>query len=444
MVSKSQRVAVIGGGITGVAFCAHAVRLRLGEVTLFERADALGGLHKSPEIDGYHYDIGAFLFGSDHPIFSAFPNLIDDFVPFKVNVRTVMDEGKQDIYPISMRGYLANHGKLGMLRAFVSIIRNKWISRRRDTLAAFCRYYVGDDIYEGNGLRNYIERLYSLPHNEIALLFATKRMSVLADAASLRRLLARKVSAMLKPPDRGNNVAFARPRRGFEHMYTHIEGVLSASGVDVQTGANIRSIEKLGSTFVVSTDNESKEYDIIVSTAPIPVTARLINVPVHQNFETVNLLTLFYEVDGDLGFDAAFMSNFSNSGRWKRIIDLTYIYGNLGSQHRISVEIPIAGDPELVDVQIESTDFIANAQSLCLLVRAQTQLLGHHLTRNSYPIYRPDSVTAIERDKRTVTEWGIHLCGRQGDFDYVSSAQAAASGIALAQRLSIQNVTAGG
>src|SRR3546814_9392215 len=81
---KRKRVAVLGGGMTGSVLSLHAKRLQVGDITLFERADALGGLHKSPEVDGFPYDIGAFFFSPDHPVFRIFPGLIDHFVEFSL------------------------------------------------------------------------------------------------------------------------------------------------------------------------------------------------------------------------------------------------------------------------------------------------------------------------------------------------------------------------
>src|SRR3546814_8468575 len=81
--------------MTGSVLSLHAKRLQVGDITLFERADALGGLHKSPKVDGFPYDIGAFFFSPDHPVFRIFPGLIDHFVEFSLRVRTVMDRSEE-------------------------------------------------------------------------------------------------------------------------------------------------------------------------------------------------------------------------------------------------------------------------------------------------------------------------------------------------------------
>ena len=329
---------------------------------------------------------------------------------------------------------------LALLRSGSSILWNKWASRNRDTLPTLCRYYVGEAIYTDSGLKNYIERLYSLPDHEIDLLFAAKRMTKLVDRAGFRNRLATSLGRVSKP--RVRRAALARPRAGFEQMYSIIENALVAEGVDVRTGATVRGIEVDGGGFLVSTDRGTERFDVVVSTIPVPVTAKLIGVPIRQRFETVSLLTLFYSFDGDPGFDAEVMSNFSHRGRWKRMIDFSGPYGRSGELHRISVEIPLAPDSGHVDIQAAHADFVTSAQSLGLLAGGDIRLLGHHLTPHAYPIYRSDAVADIERDKRAVSDWGILLCGRQGSFDYASSAAAAANGIEMAEQLALDSAIA--
>ena len=98
---SNRRVAVLGGGVGGLAgavlrrggaLLGLADQLRgLGggaaelakkpriDVVLYERSSALGGLQHSVSIDGASYDIGAFIFTTDHDLFRAFPGLIERF-----------------------------------------------------------------------------------------------------------------------------------------------------------------------------------------------------------------------------------------------------------------------------------------------------------------------------------------------------------------------------
>lgn len=421
--------------MAGAVFAARASRF--AEVTLFEREEHLGGLHKSPCVNGFHYDVGAFFFEENHPVFTTFPGLIDDFVPFDMRVRSVGDGGGQDVYPITVRGFIRNQGLGTLARALGSIAAAKWRHRRRDTVSSFCRYYIGDVVYERSGLRTYIERLYGMPDREIDLAFATQRMSSLASWAGIRSILRQIRSSPAKLWSSGyyQPIALARPREGFRFAYDKIRDQLRAAGVDVRTGAALRSIERDEQGFTVDADGFRDQFDLVVSTAPIGVTARLMGMPTTHRFETRSLLTLFYSFDGDPGFDAVALNNFSNTGRWKRIVDFAGCYGVDAGVHHLSVEITVS-DGEVPDIDRERASFEQHVRQLGLLRDGLLRYEGHHLTPNAYPILRLDQARSAEAAKRRLEECGVMLAGRQGQFEYLSSKQAATSAIALAEAIS--------
>src|SRR3546814_14664799 len=120
--------------MTGSVLSLHAKRLQVGDITLFERADALGGLHKSPKVDGFPYDIGAFFFNPDNPVFRIFSWLIEHFVEFSLRVLTVRDEGRQGQYSLSNSRSRRNFGNLFFLRPAASFLLNMWATRIRDII----------------------------------------------------------------------------------------------------------------------------------------------------------------------------------------------------------------------------------------------------------------------------------------------------------------------
>ncbi|MES0211743.1 NAD(P)-binding protein [Mesorhizobium sp. M0028] len=439
MEVQTVTVAVLGGGMTGVVLAATLARDARFRVSLFERGSCLGGLHKSPVINDYAYDIGAFFFEPDHPVFATFPGLIEQFVPFDVKVCSIFEGGFQDLYPLTVKGYVRSRGLGGLARAVASLTLSKLRYRRRDTVAAFCRYYIGGELYETSGLRRYIERLYGLRDTEIDLMFAQQRMATLANWASLRTI-ARHAStypARLWRSGYAKPRALARPREGFQAVYSHIEQSLSNAGVSVHKSAHISKIDRTSQGFSVTGDGVQTQFDRVVSTAPVPVTGRLIGVEMLHRFETMDLLTLFYQFEGDPGFNAVTLSNFSQGGRWKRIIDFAGFYGTKNGRHYLSVEITVAAGA-LLDVKDEVRQFEEHARSLGLFHVGRLILEGHHVTANAYPVFRRDSVDLIERDKQLVSDWGVVLAGRQGEFEYISSEQAAMSAIALAHRMTAE------
>src|SRR3546814_17198666 len=89
-------------------------------------------------------------------------------------------------------------------------------------------------------------------------------MAKLVDRAGLRNRLATSLGRVSKPRER--RAALARPRAGFEQMYSIMENALVAEGVDVRTGATVRGIEVDGGGLLVSTDRGAERFDVVVST----------------------------------------------------------------------------------------------------------------------------------------------------------------------------------
>src|SRR3546814_20634569 len=86
-------------------------------------------------------------------------------------------------------------------------------------------------------------------------------------ASRFRNRLATSLGRVSKPRER--RAALARPRAGFEQMYSIMENALVAEGVDVRTGATVRGIEVDGGGFLVSTDRGAERLDVVVSTIPV-------------------------------------------------------------------------------------------------------------------------------------------------------------------------------
>lgn len=421
LTTERPRIAIIGGGIAGCVFAAELAQDPSLRIDLYEAGARLGGLHNSPVVGGLAYDIGAFFFEPTHQLFKTFPGLAEKFVSFPSRAVSVGDGGKLDRYPISLNGYIRNQGMAHFLAAMLDLGFGKIRYRRRHTLPSFMKYYLGSKIYERSGLRHYIERLFGLPDAEVDLRFAEQRMGVLREWTSLRHAAGR----FFRSPTRFANQPYfsptvlARPREGFSAAYAVIEAQLRSAGVEVYKGAGISSIANSSGRFQVQLSDQVREYDLIVSTAPLPVTAKLAGIPVRHRFETVSLLTLFYRFQGSSSFDGAVLHNFSHGGAWKRIIDFSYIYGD--PQGYFAVEIPVRGTPDIIAQQEQFELHLAELG----LFRNGLHLEGSELTRNAYPIFRARQLGELAADKQRILDWGIILAGRQGEFEYLSSSQVA-------------------
>ena len=429
-----MKIAIIGGGITGVIIAAHAARN--ARVTLYENSGRLGGLHRSVTIDDYSYDIGSFFFADNHPVFGTFHGLRDLFVPVLPIGQSIHDGGDLDTYPLSASGYWRTHGTTHVIAALADLSVSKWRHRRRDTLPSYCRYYLGERVYRNSGLHNYIERLYGMGEADIDVKFATERLDALRSLAGIRSVLSR--AAFRRRPSSPRRF-LARPRGGFQEMYDFIEANLIARGISVEKKTAINMIARRAGGFSLQTGSGTERFDRIVSTAPISATARMIGVAPCHRFPTRSLLTLFYRYRGDPGFNATALYNFSTEGEWKRITDFSNIYGLQRGVHPLAVEITAGASDS--DPKKSQHNFERHAESLGILTGPGLVFQGYQLTPNAYPIYVRDGIELIDLDKQRIADTGIVLAGRQGRFGFGDSASNALHAIGVAKTLTDDSST---
>jgi protoporphyrinogen oxidase len=274
---------------------------------------------------------------------------------------------------------------------------------------------------------------------EVDVEFAHKRLGIVQDFCSVRKTLLRllrgpraALDATLAgtPTDAGHLV---RPPGGFGVVYGTVADVLRRRGVSVLTGCDLRSIRRGGGGFEVDLAGSARHYDRVISTIPIPTLARLIGLPLGHPFEYMKLVSLFYRHRGEIGHDSSFLFNFSPEGRWKRVVTLSRFYGRHGADDYLVVEATLRPGDD-VDVAGLRRDFEGHARKAGLF-RGELNYQGCLTTNNAYPIYRRDNIERMREAKKGVAGWGVCLAGRQGEFDYISSSDAAGNARAVATRL---------
>jgi protoporphyrinogen oxidase len=433
------RVAILGGGPAGVVLANELATGGRFEVDLIEREDRLGGLHRSVALGGLVYDIGSFAFETGHEFLRAFPRLYELFVRVTYRRRSLTPSNRVDIYPLSLRGYLRDHGVGGLASAVAQLLTAKMRHRRRDSVSAFARYYLGDAIYVRSGLRDYIERFYALPEGQIDPEFARQRLFILQESCSLRRAAAgallRLVGRRTRREDWRSWSAWVRPPGGFDVAYAAIREELEGKNVSIQTGRKIRSIARDGRRFVVDFGDATAPYDRVVSTIPVAAALAYIGQPLAPSEapEYRKLASLFYRFRGDLGHDSAVLYNFTSSGLWKRLTTFSNVYGTPDGSHHFAVECTTneAGDGTLAGLV---GDFERHVAGLGLF-RGELDFQGGVITDHAYPVFRRGSYARAVEARGRLNAWGIDTVGRQGRFEYTSASTTAVRARSFARTL---------
>jgi protoporphyrinogen oxidase len=408
-------------------------------VELIENSTALGGFHRNVEINGLNYDIGAFIFDRSHNLFKSFPSIVKLYQSINNRFGSVTAKGSLDSYPCTLNGYVRDNGLLGFLSTCIEIPFSKFLYWRRNTVPAFVKYYIGNHAYQKTGLKNYIERLYQVEDQDIDIQFAHKRLDCIQSTGSLRKIASKKFQgkiSVLAPPVATS--ALVRPKEGFSKIYSELQQLLLADGVNVGLEREVKSIKKVVKNqqqkFEIEfADQTTKIYDGVVSTIPIPVISRLIGQPLQKKLKTVTLLTLFYRFQGDLNYDYNVLHNFTDEGAWKKITTFSHYYGKQEGDDYFSVEITLDQDAS-PDIDQQQQEFEEHVQGLGLFA-GELKLQGSKLTPNAYPVYLNDNVDEIIVAKNQLKDWGLFLAGRQGEFDYLNSSDAAGNAVKIANQI---------
>ncbi|NJC28002.1 FAD-dependent oxidoreductase [Neolewinella antarctica] len=416
-----KNILVIGGGIAGVTAAFEISKNDRYDITLMERSDVLGGLNSTENFDGNLHDIGTFIYNSKHPLMTTFPFLKEALVTVKHEPIVLLDKDKTDVHPISLKGYLRNHGVTNFIKSISYLILDKFRYRNYTTLPEYCKYYLGSLIYNKSGLKGYINRLYRMNDDEIDIKFGQSRMANLSKY-SLRKLVLSPGKIFNKYSFTGkesqNESHYARPRQGYDQVYSALESELSKRKVKVLKGINITSIHKVERKFIVETKDSSHSYDRIVSSIPVAAIQRLIGVKPTYKFKYMGLTTLHFT--GKVIPDNNAIYNYTKDGYWKRMTVFSKYYGKANGQDYFSVEVTIDKENS-----IHVDDLIHDFISFCDKYNIATDLknTGHTLVPFAYPVFEKGETTLIERELQVVKDFGIDLIGRQGTFEYLSSGE---------------------
>ena len=437
------RIAVLGGGVAGVTLASELARSEAADVTVIEKDRVLGGLHRSTQLDGCTYDIGTFLFSSDHELFKTFPEIERGFRPVEVECVAIRKPGSIDRYPLSLSGYMQDFGVAETVHSIVDLLLHRLKRTKPSTLPEHICRYIGSRFYVNSGLKHYIERLYHMDDASIDVLFAKQRIDMLESHVSLKNVL-RGLRARLHRPmgEARGSVCRVRPAGGFSEVYGAIRRSLDREGARVLTGTEIQSIAKVYDGFAIRFGGRVEWFDRVVSTIPIPTLASYLGMNLDARFDYMKLVSLFYRFRGDAGFTPSVLFNYSPGGGWKRVTRFSEFYGRHEGDEYFTVEATsLDSSEEAVSRLCE--DFERHARELGLF-RGMLWCQGHTVTEHAYPLFHHDELRKLDEARRRIRALGVDLVGRQGNFEYISSVQTALKAKALARGLRVEAAAVSG
>ncbi|MBN1521426.1 MAG: FAD-dependent oxidoreductase, partial [Candidatus Aureabacteria bacterium] len=312
-----KKIAVLGGGISGVVAARELSKKPDFEVDLFEKNFFLGGLHRSVRKKSRVFDIGPFIFWDPFELFEVFPLAKNYFFPVDLKAYSITPQGKYDQYPMSLKGYLKNNGPLVFLLSAFDLLFSKLKYKKRDNVRSYAKYHTGSLIYEKSGLRYYIERFYGLKDDEISLQFAEKRLNMINEFSPFKYFLKHVQKRFFAQSLKNERIPIVHSQDGFQSLYEHIKEQLELSGTTVTVGADLKQIRRHGEKFMLYVNGQKKDYHKIISTIPIPAVLKLIGDDTQPGIKCIHLLSLFYI--GIVKKRASIIFNHTARGKWKKI-----------------------------------------------------------------------------------------------------------------------------
>lgn len=287
-----SEIAVIGGGITGLAAALELSRRGGTRVTLVEREQRLGGKIRTEQRDGFLMDCGPDAFLNRAPVMRDLCGslgLADAIVPVSAKAHSIhlwIDGRAVPLPPGLVLGIPSGIGPLmrtpvlslaGKMRAALDLVIPRG-GNADETVGDFVRRRMGREvldrildpllagIHAGDPERLAIRSAYP----EIAAMERDHRSLILA-------LRARRKRAPAPEPDTPRPPVFLSLAGGLGTLVDAIRDALERAGVTLRLGAAVRAVEPRTATgaSIVWGDGTRSEFDGVVVTSPAQPTAAL-------------------------------------------------------------------------------------------------------------------------------------------------------------------------
>lgn len=429
-------IGILGGGLSGLVL---ASRLRDAEV--LEAEDRVGGLCRSLAADGFTFDPhGSHVLFSRQPEAMAFyEDLLAGNVARRRRNTKVFYKGRYVKYPFENGlSELPVEDNLACLLGYVQayVARATGASPKPTNFREWMYYRFGKGITDAY-LLPYNEKIWKTPAEDMGIEWVEGRVP----DPPLEDVL----KSSLGFPTEGytHQLNFLYPREG--GVESLIRGLVPMVP-KVRPHFRVRSVRKRGDRWVVGDGNETREYEGLVATIPIPeLVAALEDAPaevraagrslVHRSLVTVMLgiarpnlnefSWVYFPTPADGKFNRiSFPSNFS---------DRTAPAGTSSAMAEITCEAGDATwsspDEALVEHVVE------RANHLGVFHRSDVVLNRVARTRYAYVVFDRAHRRNLDVVEAYAQKAGLHLLGRFGQFEYINTDQVILRALGLARQL---------
>jgi protoporphyrinogen oxidase len=266
-------IIVIGGGPSGLTAAYELVKQQHNPIVL-EKNDKVGGIARTENYRGYHFDMGGHRFFTKSTQVQQFWQEVlgDDFLR-RPRLSRIFYKNKYFHYPLKPFNALLGLGPIEGVLIIASYLRwHLFPYKEEETFEQWVTNRFGKRLFE-TFFKSYTEKVWGIPCSELKAEWAAQRIKDLS--------LKTAITAMfLKPQETIKTLIeeFDYPRRGPGMLWTAVQDRINEQGGQVQLNSNVVGIHRDGQRITgVTLKQDGRTHSLMGSSfiSSMPVTQLL-------------------------------------------------------------------------------------------------------------------------------------------------------------------------
>ena len=444
----AEPIIVIGGGPAGLTAAYELIKQQQHPIVL-EKYDKVGGIARTENYRGYHFDMGGHRFFTKSAQVQDFwlDILGDDFLR-RPRLSRIFYDNKYFHYPLKPLNALIGLGPIEGLRIFASYVRwHLFPYKEEETFEQWVTNRFGKRLFE-TFFKSYTEKVWGIPCSELKAEWAAQRIKDLS--------LKTAITAMfLKPQQTIKTLIeeFDYPRRGPGMLWTAVQDRINAQGGQVQLNSNVVGIQREGQRITgVTVERDGRTHTItgssFISSMPVtqllkwldppppPDVLRAANQLSYRDFLTVCLIIKKQDVFPDnwiyIHDPSVQVGRIQNFKNWSADMVPDHATTSLGLEYFCNEgdDVWTMSDDELIALGKREIAKIGLAEMADVVDGAVFRV------EKTYPVYDSDYVESLETIKAYLaTLENLQTIGRNGLHRYNNQDHAMLTGMLAVRNL---------
>ena len=414
---------VVGAGVAGLT-AAYKLADQGFDVTVVEKEKAVGGLAKSWEYNGFHFDVGPHRFHTDDKVVESF--ILDVLQDDKIVIdrsSAVLFFNRYHEWPLK-RSTIFKLPPHVMIGAAWDLFFKK--PAQDETFQEYVLGLYGKTLFK-HFFKDYTEKFLMHKCDELHQDWASAGINrAVIDKNVKANSLMQVIKSTLFP--KPVNSKFIYPASGGIGVFSQrLVKMIEAKGGRVLNNAQVTDVAASGEkvnelTITVGEKQETARPDLLVWTAPPRVLSKMLELP-SRNLTFLDSIIYNVELEGE----PVMPYQWIYYGSKDYLINRVSIPGNFGphttpeGKAGMCLELCSINDNDTWTNPENYTEQVITDMKNARLIKSKEQVLDVHIenVRNSYPIYTIDYREKLQKALSDLRKYSnLMMLGRCGTFWY--------------------------